>query len=102
MTNHDKAVIELSVYNALDMSGQDMSVESTVKFLRRNWSESQSPNAKRVSPLTVLWAARRLEATGLIRVEGDRLVIPDRLPNGSARIKARLDPVDRTSLRIGG
>lgn len=80
MTRNDKAVIALSVYNAVSLTGEDMGVAQVVEFLRENWSPASSRNARRVTVSVVAAAARRLELEGHAVLDGSTIRIPVRDP----------------------
>lgn len=80
MTKNDRAVMALSVYNALSLSGRDMTTMEVVTMLAKLWDKSASRNAARVSEPTVLEAAQYLEARTFIRLDGDVLRIDARDP----------------------
>ncbi len=63
--------MQLSVYNALSITGQDMTVGEVVMFLSKHWDPAKSRNVKRLSAGTVLDAARELNRTGLVTKDGE-------------------------------
>ena len=80
MTKQDHAVMQLSVYNALSLTGQDMTADEVVAFLAGHWDPTSSPNARRVSRVTVAKAADALAQTGHITRDGECLRIAARDP----------------------
>jgi len=71
----DRAIIALSVYNALSFTGRDMTVNECVGFLATHWSPSLSPNAERMSPTTVASSAEYLRRMGFVTFERDKIGI---------------------------
>ena len=80
MTPQDNAVMQLSVYNALSLTGQDMTPAQVTAFLSLHWNPAQSRNAKRVSCDAVEVAAAELSNSGHITRDGDCLRIVARDP----------------------
>jgi len=79
-TIQDDAVMALSVYNAISLTGRDMTVDEIVQFLAVAWPKPMSRNASRVRRLTVTKAARRLMRDGFAVLDDGRVILPVRDP----------------------
>lgn len=80
MNKFDRAVIDLSVYNALSRSGHDMTTDQIVAFLRKHWKSSR--NARSIDAGIVEKSASRLMDMEAIVKRGDVWIVPFRTLRG--------------------
>lgn len=91
MTKNDRAVMALSVYNAVSLGGRDMTVDEVVAFLARHWDPTSSRNAERLSAVTVEEAAMQLERLGFARLDGRTIRIDARDPRTRRGVTLNVD-----------
>lgn len=80
LTPEDQAVIALSVYNAVSLSGRDMTVPEIVAFLRATWDPAISRNAARVCDTVVAEAVDALVERGAMRFADGLAIVEPRDP----------------------
>jgi len=85
MTDPDKtralraAVLDQSVYNVVSQTG-DQPAASIVEVLRAAWAPAWGPAEEVVTAESVAASAKRLEARGLVVLDGDLVMILVRNP----------------------
>lgn len=80
LTPEDQAVIALSVYNAVSLSGRDMTIPEIVAFLRATWDPAISRNAARVCAPVVTEAVDALVQRGAMRFVAGLAIVEPRDP----------------------
>ncbi len=83
MTEQQRAVLALSVYNALSLTGRDQTIAEVVNFLRATWRPAFGEVWEVVTDETVRDAARTLVMLGEIILVVDYMKILDRDPNNA-------------------
>lgn len=76
-----RCVVDLSVYNCVSFSGHDLTDIEVVNFLRAGWQPAFDHVEKVVTIDSVQESAKRLEAHGLVNIDGERITLPTRNVN---------------------
>lgn len=85
MKKRREAVVDLSVYNALNYARMDLTADQIVAGLCMSWEPAWAPVADVITSESVLQSAARLEGRGLVAVDGNRVTIPVRGHGGLGR-----------------
>ena len=101
METRRRAVLDLSVYNAVSLARRDLTIRETVNRLQAGWSPAWAPVREVVTVDTVQESAERLGRLGFTKCEQDTITIPVRDPRTGQGRYVQLDKT-RTQLQTRG